>query len=73
MAWVEVTDELPPVGVEVAVFGQYVNPQGPFPTAKRRDPGSEKARLWGQWESAEWRGETGITHWWQSRKKRKSK
>jgi len=56
---------MPEIGDEVYVHGAYTPENQPKPKARAVDPKSKKAEFTGPWESREWRGQTGITHWWE--------
>lgn len=64
MPWIPVEERLPEPGVEVPVLGAHSYSKNPA-TAKLRKPDDPRRRDWGPWDSREWRGTVGITHWWE--------
>ncbi len=65
MAWVSVEERMPIFSVEVYVHGAFTPDNVPKPKARAVDPCTPRAKVTGPWESNEWRGQTGITHWWE--------
>lgn len=62
MPWVDTTDELPPIGAHVPVYGDYVVPAYGYPISYRRADRFERDG-W-MWFGAEWRGTVAIRAWW---------
>jgi hypothetical protein len=67
--WIELTAELPPLKTFVEVKGAYTPDGHGYPLSYRRKDRPDEAerptapgRNW-RWESTEWRGTVGITHW----------
>lgn len=66
--WKDAAVELPPIGERVEVRGKYT-PEGyawPIAYRRRKDIAGItdfNAPCNFTWESTEWRGQTGITHW----------
>lgn len=63
--WIPVEQELPPIGERVEVKGQHT-PEGIWwPISYRREAmrGLRSHKGTWTWESIEWRGTVGITHW----------
>jgi hypothetical protein len=66
--WVSVKESLPTLGREVPVFGQYVSPNTGYPLARL----CNCRWLNGfHFESREWRGMVGISHWWKEKQKKR--
>ena len=61
--WVEVEKRLPKVGEVVEVRGIYTAIDMQLPRARLLKDGDRRRVFCGQWESCEWRGSVGITHW----------
>lgn len=67
-AWREVSAELPEIGERVEVRGKYTPDGMGWPIAYRRRKDivgitDFNAPCNFTWESAEWRGTVGVTHW----------
>jgi hypothetical protein len=60
--WIAVTERLPEMGKRVEVKGAHTPEGYGWPIAYRRQYGAILLMRW-YWESIEWRGTVGITHW----------
>ena len=61
MEWIDVNEKLPPLNVTVYVRGMYTPEDVPFPKARLTNDWTRRSEF--AWESNEWRGIVGITHW----------
>jgi len=65
--WIDVTERLPNFGLAVPVHGEYTPNDFPKPEARLLSSTDSHRRFGSIWESREWRGTVGVTHWWEGK------